>query len=166
MKIGDVEVIDNYLPKEQWQELNDLLTSGKFGWYFTDKITLEQTDESDQFYFSHALYNQLSLHQSELFECCYPLLKLIEPKALVRVKANLYINQGKGVVEHTEHTDYPWPHKGALYSINTCDGYTKFGEQKIESVSNRIIFFDPSKPHNSTSCSNAKFRCNINFNYF
>ena len=33
-------------------------------------------------------------------------------------------------------------------------------------VANRIIFFDPSVPHCSTSCSDSKTRMNININYF
>lgn len=161
-----IEVIDDFLPKEQWAATKEVLTGGKFHWHFTDKINSLQDNDSDQFYFSHLFYNQSALIQSEFFESIYPLLSKIDPKSLIRAKANLYINQGKGVVEHTAHTDYEWPHLGALYSINSCDGYTRFGEQKIESVANRIVFFDPSQPHNSTSCSNAKFRCNINLNYF
>ena len=59
----------------------------------------------------------------------FPLLKKIDPK-VVRAKANLYLNQGLGVKEHASHTDYPFEHKGA-YSLNTCDGYTKIGDEKI-----------------------------------
>ena len=68
--------------------------------------------------------------------------------------------------EHSEHSDYPFSHKGALFSLNTCDGYTKFNDgTKVESVANRIIFFDASKNHQSTTTSNAKLRYNINFNF-
>ena len=36
----------------------------------------------------------------------------------------------------------------------------------IESVENRVLLFDPSLPHSSTTCTNAKARFNININYF
>jgi hypothetical protein len=29
-----------------------------------------------------------------------------------------------------------------------------------------ILLFDPSKPHNSTTCTDDKCRVNVNFNYF
>jgi len=65
------------------------------------------------------------------------------------------------------HQDYEWEHKGALLSLNTCDGYTRFETgEKIDSVANRIIFFDPSIRHTSTNTTNDKRRININFNYF
>ena len=118
------------------------------------------------YYLCHVFYNQTNLYQSKFFELIFPLLKKIDPKALIRAKANLYLNQGIGVKEHATHTDYPFEHKGALYCLNTCDGYTKIGDEKIPSVANRIIFFDASKPHCSTSCSDAKTRMNININYF
>ena len=56
--------------------------------------------------------------------------------------------------------------KGALFSLNTCDGYTGFEDgTQIDSVENRVVFFDATKQHHSTSCSNAPYRLNINVNY-
>ena len=39
-------------------------------------------------------------------------------------------------------------------------------DDKIKSVANRMIFFDPTKPHASTNTTNKDRRVNINFNYF
>ncbi len=161
-----VVVLDNFLPEEDYKKIYEVITDTGFEWHLADKITLEQKDEDIFFYLCHVFYNQTSLLQSKFFELIFPLLKKIDPKALIRAKANLYLNQGLGVKEHAEHTDYPFKHKGALYSLNTCDGYTKIGEKKIPSVANRIIFFDPSVKHCSTSCSDSKTRMNININYF
>ena len=159
-------MIDNFLPEEEHKKILEVISDTGFSWHLTYKITIEQKDEDIFFYLSHVFYNQTSLYQSSFFELIFPLLKKIDPKALIRAKANLYLNQGIGVKEHATHTDYPFEHKGALYSLNTCDGYTKIGEEKIPSVANRIIFFDASKPHCSTSCSDSKTRMNININYF
>ena len=38
--------------------------------------------------------------------------------------------------------------------------------EKIESIENRALLFDPSIEHRSTTCTDAKGRININFNYF
>jgi hypothetical protein len=160
------EIVDNFLPEEEYKKIFEVMKDTGFDWHLADKITIEQKEKDIFFYLAHVFYNQTSLYQSTFFQLMFPLLKKIDPKALIRVKANLYLNQGLGVVEHAEHTDYPFAHKGALYSLNTCDGYTKIGKEKISSVKNRIIFFDPSIPHCSTSCSDSKTRMNININYF
>ena len=64
------------------------------------------------------------------------------------------------------HRDYETKHKGVLYSLNTCDGYTIFEDgTKVKSVANRALLFDPSIPHCSTTCTNAWYRSNIILNY-
>ena len=68
----------------------------------------------------------------------------------------------KTVREHAEHIDYDASHLGAIYSINTCNGYTRIGDTKVDSVANRIVFFDPSQKHASTTCTDQRRRLNIN----
>ena len=84
---------------------------------------------------------------------------------IIRMKVNCFPATSQ-VYEHLTHTDYDYPHKGALLCLNTCNGYTKMEDgTKIESVANRMIFFDTSKPHSSTTCSDQPKRCNIVINY-
>ena len=93
-------------------------------------------------------------------------MKKIDVKTLIRVKINSYTKEDK-LIEHDLHTDYDYSNNGAIFSINTCDGYTKLEDgTKIESVANRMLFFDASKPHCSTNTTNQARRVNINFNYF
>ena len=69
--------------------------------------------------------------------------------------------------EHGMHVDYDYPHKAAILSINTCDGYTKLEDgTKIDSVANRMLIFDGSTLHTSTNTTDQTVRININFNYF
>ena len=69
--------------------------------------------------------------------------------------------------EHGMHTDYNYPHKASILYINTCDGYTKFEDgTKIDSVANRMLIFDGSKLHTSSTTTDQPVRMNINFNYF
>ena len=90
----------------------------------------------------------------------------LKPRALVRIKANLYQCTPK-IIKHGEHADFDWEHKGALYSLNTCNGGTILEDgTKIESKENRMLLFDPSKPHASTTCTDQPARFNININYF
>ena len=96
-------------------------------------------------------------------------LKFAKEKEFKYVTMNRVMKHPKSdkVEEHGMHQDYTYKHNGVLYSLNTCDGYTKFESgEKIDSVKNRAIFFDPSVPHTSTNTTNAKRRVNININYF
>ena len=43
--------------------------------------------------------------------------------------------------------------------VNAIDG------KKFDSVGNRILFFDPTQPHHSTSTTDVKRRLNVNINY-
>ena len=53
-----------------------------------------------------------------------------------------------------------------IFFVNSNDGFTILDDDTmIESVENRILFFDSSKLHNSTNCTNEKVRVNINFNF-
>jgi hypothetical protein len=64
------------------------------------------------------------------------------------------------------HVDQNFKHKGIILYVNNNDGYTKLIDgTKIESIENRALFFDSSKKHCSTTCTNAESRINININY-
>jgi len=88
-----------------------------------------------------------------------------EIKSLLRVRANYYPNTST-LLEHPMHIDREYSHTAALLSLNTCDGYTKLEDgTKFDSVANRVIFFDASKKHCSTTTTNTKSRFNIIVNY-
>ena len=107
-----------------------------------------------------------SLITSPFFDYILPVLNKLDIKSLIRIKANLFPNSEK-IYEHEMHVDYSWTHKAAILYINTCNGYTKLANgTKIDSVANRVLLFDASKPHCSTTTSDTTARFNINFNYF
>ena len=95
-----------------------------------------------------------------------PLIKKIpyDPNKLKRIKANLY-PQSQRRIYHGWHTDYDPPHQGCIFYLNTNNGYTIFKNKKVKSVENRLLLFDPSILHRSTTCTDAPSRININFNY-
>ena len=65
------------------------------------------------------------------------------------------------------HNDMSYSQFGCILSLNTCDGYTKLKDgTKIDSVANRVLLFDPSEEHCSTTTTNVSARININLNYF
>jgi hypothetical protein len=162
-----MQIIDNFLPKDVFEHIKTVLFGNNFPWYYNDYVASEEKVD-DLFYFSHIFYNtDLGFEQiSGTFPLIEPILKSIQPKELIRVKGNLY----PALPEHRQdafHKDYTFPHKGALYYLNTNNGYTLFEDgTKVDAVENRILFFDPTIPHASTRCTDGKIRVNINFNYY
>ena len=84
---------------------------------------------------------------------------------LIRSKINFYPYTNI-VYEHGPHKDYDFFNYGAVLSLNTCNGFTRLEDgTKIDSVANRMLFFDASKLHNSSTTSDAPGRFNINLNF-
>jgi hypothetical protein len=88
-------------------------------------------------------------------------------RQLQRCKANLY-PRDTTFFEHAPHHDNTWEDaKGALFMVNTCNGYTRLHDgTKVNSVANRMLFFRPHLNHSSTNTTNAHCRVTVNFNYF
>ena len=91
---------------------------------------------------------------------------MLGAKALMRVKGNLFPSTDN-LIHHEDHFDYPCEHRGAILYLNTNDGLTVLeNEVEVESVENRLLLFDPSKMHHSTTCTTKPYRMNVNFNFF
>ena len=161
----NIEIIDNYLPKKDLQKIIDIIYDNYFPWYFIKGVVDDNHIIKNQFYYTHMLCRD-GKSNSSLFENVINIFSKNKFwDSLIRVKVNSYPNNK--FIEHPYHTDFDYNHKAALFSINNCDGYTKFEDgTKVESVKNRMMFFDPSIKHCSTNTSNTDRRININFNYF
>jgi hypothetical protein len=161
------EVIDNFLDTVYFDKLLTLITDKEktgnniMPWFFQSGFRGLIEDNG---YLYHMFYND-QVPKTPLFNELLPLIQKIELKSLIRVKANLYPNTHK-LHEHPMHADYYFSHSAAILSLNTCDGYTKLEDgTKIDSVANRMLFFDGSKQHSGTTTSNDQARINININY-
>lgn len=155
------KIVDNFLDKDYFKSIVDLYTGNNFAWFYQSKIN----DYDKNFYFTQNLYINDN-HASSNFSSIINIISKLNVKSLIRVKANMYV-RGTKLIKHAAHVDYPFTHKGAIYYINTNNGKTILEDgTKIDSVANRLLFFDPSKKHSSTNCTDQKVRININFNYF
>ena len=159
----DFNIIDNFLNTEEFLKLKKACFSedckDNVQW-FRNKVV---NNNDENYYFSHHIFYEY--HPSILWPFMEPLLIKLNPKCVKRVKLNFYPSTDK-ILKHDSHTDYPFSHKGAIFSLNTCDGGTHFGDEFVASVENRIILFDPGKNHGSTTTTKKEGRCNININYF
>ena len=169
--MNNFEIFDNVLPKQDFLKIKNLMYESQFPWFFSKNITYEGENNNDMFYMTHTfLNNSKKLQHSNFLQNISPIIDKIDEKCdikcIIRIKGNLYPNQGKMII-HNNHKDYEYKHKGALFYINTNNGFTILNNKtKIDSVENRLLLFDPHIEHCSTSCTDAQARININFNFF
>ena len=170
----DLKIIDNFLTDNDF----NLLVSNTVGRNDGHQVQFRVVSNVENFgaieeNWSWYMINMLYSTDTPQNEICGKIYEMFVPKfkelanfkTMIRIKINAYPYTNV-VKEHKEHIDFNYEHIGAVFSLNTCDGYTKFSDgSKVESVANRIVFFDASKKHHSTTTSNAKLRYNINFNF-
>lgn len=161
------EIIDNFLPKDNFNLIKKTIFGNNFNWFYTPEINHKGIESSNMlFYFTHLFY-AYNKPTSMFFDLINTnLISFFDVKSLLRIKGNLYPNQHVKK-ENGFHTDYDFSHKGAIFYLNTNNGRTILSNKiKIDSIENRILFFDPSIPHDSENCTDQKVRVNININYF
>ena len=161
------KVKDNFLPKENFIKIKDILLGMDFPWYYCPNISNKNiVSKGPLFYLTHLIYDRKKPNSDFYDVIKENLLDFVDMKAIVRIKANLYPNQGIKKINEP-HVDFDYKHKGAIFSLNTNNGGTVLEDGTIiKSIENRILFFDPSTKHDSLNCTDEKIRVNINMNYF
>lgn len=156
-------VIDNFLPIENFKKLQSILNEKWFNWSLSTGVA-DNGDNSD-IYFIHPFYEDYKI-TSNFWDLFGLFTEKLNANALIRCRANLYV-RNTYLIEHGKHIDYEFSHKGAILYLNTNNGFTRLSNDiVINSVANRVLFFDPSMTHNSTNCTDASFRALLTVNYF
>ena len=184
-----IEVYDNFLPKEEFENLRDIIVwNFSLPFYFQPSVTAFDTNDNCKdngfwnWYATHHLYKDddydsprssdfsddyiFSTHFKSVYDSFIPRFEEMGIYTrLQRIKINMYPYTTE-VMEHDPHYDNEKEHRGALFSLNTCNGFTKLHEgTRIDSVANRLMLFYPHHMHNSSTTSDAPARYNINFNF-
>lgn len=163
-----MKVFKNFLKEKDFKNIKEVITSNNFPWYYFDNI-VEQTDKPFDFQFVHSFYSD-NIINSNYFSTLKPVLDIIKPYVLIKIKANL-LTQSHKINESLMHIDNPTKPNylkiktGILY-LDDSNGYTKFENGEIiKSENNKFIEFDSSIYHTGANCSNQHRRIVINFNY-
>lgn len=162
----DYKIIDNFLDQEKFLKIKNSILNLQFPWTFTPRVTNIEEDLkiTGSYYFTHLFWGGFSVSpESQMF---VDILNGVDAKSVIRIKANLYPST-ETIIHHDNHTDYDFPHRGAIFYLNTNNGLTILEDTiEVNSVENRLLLFDPTKNHRSTTCSDDKCRVNVNFNFF
>jgi hypothetical protein len=183
-----MKIIDNFLPTEYQNAIENLMLSDDFSWYLNPWSVAENNQgiysnknvqEAQQF--THAF-----LREGQVTSDRYPLVSLISYHLMLteninttvtrRIKANLNValRDYPNDKHLTVHTDLPLTQEAttAIYYVNDSDGDTLFfdadGKNEIGRVSpkkGRLVYFDSRTPHAGCLPKEHKFRCVINLNF-
>ena len=165
-----IKIEDNFLPEIFFKKITDIFFNHDkiFPWYLSVNVTNQKGD--NDYYFGHRIFNYHDGVTSQFYHDFVPIIYFIEykldikVKRILRMKANLYTNQGKQI-NHQRHIDIQdLNHIVALYCVNDNNGFTMVGNKKIMSKANRIIVFDGSIEHCSNTQTDTAARINININ--
>lgn len=162
-----IKEIYNFLPEKEYQDLKKIIFDEYLPWF----LIKDAVNDNDNFcFFNHYFYVDGKVNSNNFEKIIVPILNNIKDiKKLIRVKANLYVNNGKKEVS-PYHTDQFTPHKVCLFSFNTNNGYTEI-KQKNElnyiskSEDNKALIFEGSLEHRACKQNDTLLRLNININY-
>lgn len=176
MNSQEILCIDNFLPKEYYEELCSIVfDETSFPWYFIQSISglNKENDLLNQFGFSHLLFDKKNKIASEYFNKFVPIQKYIEDKFSIKIKEITRYRLGMNVrfsstnIEHFPHTDFDYEHMVFLYYLNDSDGPTTFyadNKLQVEPLANRACLFDGSILHSSSTPSKTSRRIALNIN--
>ena len=162
-----MQIIDNFLPEEQYDIIASTMLNADFAWYYANSVLSRDLlcREQYNYQFGHSFYYNYGF-QSKNASIILPILEKLDPVAILRIKGIL-LPRTETNIEHGFHQDNQHKSKVAIYYVNTNDGYTKFAEGDIiDSVANRLVLFDSHQYHTGATCTDKKIRVAINFNYF
>lgn len=171
----DIKIIDDYLDKDSFNDLQNAVLHGNLLWNLSNEVASifennqETCDEKYNYQFAHTLFDN-ALPPSPFAYIMNDFLNKLKPMLLIRAKLN--INPGaENLVSHGLHIDILPEELAAVSStcvfyLNTNNGYTIFDDgTKVESVENRIVIFPSNRYHSGTNCTDTKYRSVLNVNY-
>ena len=170
----EVKVVEDFLEPDEFERIETLMSGDRFPWYYNNHIIRPgpqpfeslECEKKDNWQFIHLFYSA-GMINSDFMEPLLPTIEKIEPRALVRIKANC-VSRTEQPVLHGQHIDFNYEECiTSIFYLNTNNGFTQFKTgEKVESVANRLVIFPAPTYHSGVSCTDEQVRAVINFNYF
>ena len=155
-------VIDNFLPEDYFKELqNNVFYNEYFPWYYNEGKVIK---DDGNYQFTHTLVREGQIN-SEFYDYVIPLFKKLNTQKIERAKFNLTPKTSNQQV-FLPHKDYQDNIKACIFYLNTNNGFTYFGEDKVFSIENRIVLFNGNDEHGGATCTDSNLRVVLNINYF
>ena len=157
-----IQIIDNFLPEEEFKSIQSLMTSFQFNWFYQEGRT---TEDDGKYLMVHMFYQPEQGSNSQHINIWNTFMTKVEAKKCARIKANMTFktSEPEPSLYHTDFEDM----KTATFYIYTNNGYTEFENGvRVNSVANRVCIFDSNLKHRGTTHTEGdQQRIVVNFNY-
>lgn len=177
MKKKQFEIVDNYLPEEEFQKILNIVENTSFTWSLAPQLLGGGKDNPDDYYFTRVLIEQ----GREIFPNSSEIVKILLKPIAAKLKKKLFVTRSKinlflkepnhfGYGMHQDvidgNGDYSKNYNSLLIYLENSNGYTEFDNGDIvNSVRNRAIFFKSDIWHQTVTSTDTLFRRNVNINY-
>ena len=173
--MSKIEIIDNFLNKDDFEKLRKFLMSPNSQWRFVDFIAhKDKRDQDKDGYFVHSFTDrdpntfverfEVSPHLQKVGKLLDSINKKLNFREILRIRSSLYPRREKQKPD-PYHVDYNFDHKVCIFYVNTNNGFTLFENgEKVNSVANRLLIFDGLEKHCSVVQTDTTARYIININ--
>ena len=172
---NNLEIIDNFLDKENFLAIKNFIMSPRCQWRYVDFIAHKDgRDQDKDGYFVHSFkdcHPQTLIDrfpESPKLPLLVKLMSKIKEKInyqnILRIRSSLYPRRDAQKPDPF-HVDYDFSHNVCIYYLNSNNGYTMFENgEKVPSVENQLVIFDGQKKHCSVVQTDTSARYIININ--
>ena len=156
-------IINDALGEEEFKNIRNHFLSDYIPWMYNDGVV---TEDPKDFQMVHMVYDLDFLPPQYEWEIFQPLLYLLKPHCLIKVKANLRTKTSEKEVSDWHTDNHAVGGYTAIFYLNTNDGTTVFHDgDQIESKENRLVVFPSHLLHSGTTPTNTNRRVLLNINY-
>jgi hypothetical protein len=157
-----IKIVDNFLPKDIFQNVKDNFLSNNFPYFYSSGIVKPLDPD---FQFTHILFENNKIN-SNYFDFLLPIINKLDCKAIIKIKTNL-TTKTQSIRPFIFHNDYDFKCTTSVFYINSNNGKTLFEDgSEVDSVENRMVIFPSTIKHTGTTHTDENIRVVINFNYF
>ena len=173
-----MQIIDNFITKTYFQEIQNLMTGSNFPWYYNNNISIShevKKENKTNFGFSHNFIKDgkdTSQMSHFLRAAIFKMMDAASCNNILRCRGDMTVNS-QSMTIHDPHQDYEEPNVATILYINESDGDTIIYKDhqslevinRISPVPNRLVLFNGDNLHTGCSPFKNKNRILINSNF-
>lgn len=172
-----IKIIDNFLPKEEFQNLKNIILSEDFLWFFSEFAVYFNDNYPQRCHWIYEDMQPCSILWNQIKPLLINGLELKNYQSILRIKINATQKTSSSKIQEFHHDllldeedenqiSQVSPHNVALLYLNTNNGFTYFeGGEKVESIENRCVLFPGQLLHAGSTCTDQTSRVVLNINY-
>ena len=160
---SNILVIKNALRDEEFNAIRDFYLDPLCYWSYNDGVV---TEDPKDFQMVHVVYDLECMTPPHEWHIIQPLLYLLKPYCLIKIKANLRTKTVEKDVSDWHTDNHAVGAYTAIFYLNTNDGTTVFIDgDEVVSEENKLVIFPSHYLHAGTTPTNCNRRVLLNINF-